>query len=149
MKRYNYYELIKEIENVALQHPLVNSFYTDRYTVNDGDVYYPAFIVTNDSISVGESTTIYNMNFLYVDRLSESESNLVQIQSVGVDIISEIANVIRECLDMNISTDMNLNVFRNQFADNVAGAVMNSVPITLASNTGRCDWFNFKQRCNG
>lgn len=148
MKRYNYYELVKEIENAACQHPAVDAFYRDRYKLNDNNTVYPAFVATTDSISVGETVTNYSMTFLYVDRLTDTMSNELAVQSTGVDVVTEVVNVLREYLDINISDDLTVTPIGGQYADNLAGASSNSISINAASNIGRCNWYEFKERCD-
>lgn len=147
MKKYNYNEMVQEIGHAARQHPDIESFYTDRYTINDGDVCYPALVLTTNSVSVGEQVSNYSFNLLYADRLTEDRSNRTQIQSRGIDAITEVVNVLRTKLDMDVDAAFTVTPFTGQFADNVAGVVANGLDITTASNIGACTWFKFDPRC--
>lgn len=147
MKRYNYYELIKEVENIVSQHPFVTAVYLDRDILDHDNTCYPAVAVTTDNINVGESETTVSLNMLYVERLTSTESNALASQSKAIDVLTEIINVLRECLDMNTSDDLSIIPLKNQYADNLAGAYVNGLSISIQSNTSRCSWYEPKPRC--
>lgn len=149
MRALNYYELIKEIEWVARQHPLIEGVYRQRYGIDENDTCYPSLTITTDNIVVGESETTVYLNLLYADRLTETQGNGLAVESVAIDVLTEIVNVLRESTDF-ISTDDDLNIvlLSNRYADNVAGAYVNSLAVKFRSNLSRCDWMDYKQRCD-
>lgn len=147
VEKFNYYEFIKVVEKTCLSHPFVSNFYTGRYRLNStDDIEYPAIVMTTNNIAVGENITTVNFNLMYVDRLTEKRDNILLIQSVGIDTISEINNALKQCFDMDSTDNLTFNVFEEQFADNVAG-VVTPVSFYMPSNIGSCFWFNPKNIC--
>lgn len=148
MDTMNYSELVKYIESVCLQHPFVNSFYYGIYHSSEANnICYGSIILTPGSINTANTTNEFSFNIMYVDRLTEDRSNLIQVQSESIDIIRSILSVISNDVDIiDYETGVTVNVFFEQFADNVAGGV-GTISITLPSNTGECTWYDHCPTC--
>lgn len=145
----NYFEIIEFIEGVCLQHPFVNNFYYGIYRALEADnIDYSAIILTSSGINRSQNTIEYKFNLMYVDRLMNDRSNEIEIQSTGLDVLQGILSVISESdpyTDYNLN--YSLNVFREQFADNVSGCVT-TISITAPSNIGECTWYVYCDPCN-
>ena len=138
----SYYELIKLIKEVSLSHPFVNTFFNDRYSLIGGedDIKYGVISLLNNTHQIGTNISIYNFQFIYADRLTDY-NNKKQLQSGGIQAITEICNALRVKYDLDITEDLNIDVFENQFADECAG-VISTVSIVIRSNMGDCEWIN-------
>lgn len=148
VERYNYYEFLKIIEKVSLSHPLISNFYTGRYRLNTtDDILYPAIVLTINNVSVGSQVTTIDFNLMYVDRLTEIRDNRDEIQSIGIVTITEIVNALKNCFDMDTTSPILINIFTDQFADNVAGVFTNGLSFDMPSDIGDCFWFNIKEIC--
>ena len=133
------------VERTCLSHPLVGNFYSGRYRLNStDDIDYSAVVYTHNSTTVGENTTIVAFNLLYVDRLTETRENMLEIHSAGFDAIAEIYNALRQNFDVDGKERIQINLFEEQFADNVAGAVA-SLTLEMPSNIGACDWLEIDE----
>ncbi|WP_455649925.1 hypothetical protein [Enterocloster citroniae] len=136
------------IKAICLQHPFVDSFFYGIYRAIDTEnISYAAIILTPLPVIPRANTATYSFNMMYVDRLTVDRSNLIQVQSVGIDVIRGIASVISESQEVADFTDnISINVFDGQFADDVAGAVA-SIEIELPSNIGNCTWYEYCDPC--
>lgn len=143
----NYYEIIDLIKNISLQHPFVNSFFNDRYALigNEDDIDYGVISLLNETHQIGEQISIYRFKIIYADRLTD-DNNKVQIQSVGIDTITEIWNALKNVNFIDITDNLNFNIFENQFADNCAGCITD-LNITVKSKIGSCEWINECEIC--
>lgn len=149
MVKLSYMSLVRLIETISQRHPNVNSFYLNRYQLNQVDnVCYAAVVMTTNSVSVTDNITTVSFNLLYADRLTTTRCNCLQIQTEGIRILTEIINAVRNVgkdiknLDYNyeISTvEYTIQLFSEGFADSTAGAFA-SVSMSFASEIGACDW---------
>ncbi|MCD8041526.1 MAG: hypothetical protein LUH10_00525 [Tannerellaceae bacterium] len=147
--RKNYLELVKLISNICLAHPLVNDVHYGIYHSSQCEnIEYGAIILTPGSMDTTVNTIEYNFNLMYVDRLKADESNELEVQSNGIDVIRGIISVIAEHHSMLLDYEdtVNVNVFSRQFADNVAGAVA-PIRIKAPSNLGECAWYTYHDEC--
>lgn len=137
----NLYSVINAVCTGAMRHPFVNSFHTDIYTMvgNKDDIEYPAFILTQNQHQASADTLIYSFNLLYADRMTDDRRNACEIQSVGMDVIRELVNYLEDNHDVRISRPVNINTYKDQFADLCAGCVAN-VSITVANDIGDCSY---------
>lgn len=146
----NYIEFIELLEQISLQHPLINNFYTGTYRLNStDDITYPALVLTFNSINVSVTDptfTTFNINLLYADRLTDDRSNLHEIQSLGITVISEIIQALILYYNIQVTTNILFNPFKEQFADNTAGVVA-TINISIPSATGNCYWFDPSTKC--
>ncbi len=149
LDRFNYTEFVDIVRTTVGCHPLVSNFYTERYRLNTtDDIEYPAIVMTTTNIKVGEAVTDINFNLMYVDRLTEARDNTMEIYTVGIDAVTEIYNALRNRFDVDSKTELDFNLFYEQFADNVAGT-FTAVSITMPSNIGTCDWLTLGKDCGG
>lgn len=147
--RKNYLEIVQLITHICRSHPLVNDVHYGIYHSSQCEnIRYGAIILTPDPIDTTMNTIHYNFNLMYVDRLVADESNELEIQSCGIDIIREIVSVLanHESMLLDYEDNISINVFSRQFADNVAGTVT-SIRITAPSNLGECTWYKYCDEC--
>lgn len=144
----NYHELIRYIENVCIQHPYVNSFFYGIYQAHETpDICYGAIILTPGEVVTTRNTTDFSFNIMYIDRLTNDRANITQVQSEAIDAIRVILSVIAEDSKViDYEQSVTLNVFTDQFADNVAGAV-GRIEFSLPSNIGECAWYDNCEKC--
>jgi hypothetical protein len=119
----NFKETINKILEVANSRKTVNEVgYGDIYEhLNSGEHKYPCVFLTVDTVSSNLEVGVDTINgyLYYVDRLTEDNSNKVEIQSYSITILESILN---ELADIFNSVGMtNITLFTQKFADMCAG----------------------------
>lgn len=120
-------ETIRLIERVAAAQPTVNMIVeNDVFKLNAcPDALYGvfAFVQGQHSGTTDNDLVTYNFSLFYVDRLKADKSNLLEVQSVGVQTLTNILH----CLDeRGVYCDTyTLQVFNQRFADECAGVYCN------------------------
>lgn len=120
----NYYETIEKIKEVSQKHIYVNE-------VKEGDVYewlnsknhkYPCIVITPQTLNTdtdNDTQTLY-LNIFYIDRLTDTMENKIQIQSQGISVLGMIIEKLGE--EYNIDSDgIQYTPFTEKFADMCAG----------------------------
>lgn len=115
--------------------------------VTEGDVYdnwnnsltmlYGALNVAFVSQSVSNHVTTTRVVLYYGDRLLEGESNKIEIQDRGVDIVRSVLNGLQE---VEIGEGMTFNFFEQKFADKLAG-VWCEVDLITLDELGECNGY--------
>lgn len=147
--RKNYLEIVNLLTGICKQHPLVNDVHYGIYHSSQcQDIQYGAIILTPESFSTDINTIGYSFNIMYVDRLTTDESNEIEIQSNGIDIIRGIVSILgeHEAGLFDYENSISINVFSRQFADNAAGAV-GTINIQAPANIGECTWYKYCDEC--
>lgn len=143
----NYFEFIDLLMRASLAHPLVNNVYINRYKLNDeNDIKYPAIVILGSNSTVQRDTTTHYFNILYVDRLTSSRYNSIEIHSTGMQAITEIVNAIRARFRVGIDT-LSFETFNEAYADNTAGVIARNVQFTIPSILGECDFIDSICNC--
>lgn len=118
------YTLIQNLKDVALCQPNIR-------LAEEGNVYdicnaqkanmYASFVITQGQHSEDSQMTYFNLTLFYIDRLDEDmESNRLQIQSIGKEILSNIIKTI--CQDYDIDCgEVRYQPFTQKFLDECAG----------------------------
>lgn len=128
------YDVIKTIEEVALSQPAVNTIVEqDVYGLNDTpNIKYGVFawLQNNHNGNIAEGSFRYSFTLFYVDRLLDDKSNMLEVQSVGVSVLT---NILRTLFDggWDIS-EYSVKTFNERFTDDCSGAfadVTISVPL--------------------
>lgn len=120
------YNAIRGLESVALRQPNVR-------TAKDGSIYdimnanpsikYGAFVVTQNTHRQTEQFDYYGLTLFYCDRLNDDmESNRLQIQSHGLQVLKNIIHVFCDENDLDIPITITYNTWTQRFADECAGA---------------------------
>lgn len=116
-------QVITAIEAMAGAQPSVRTIVrNDIFKLSSvPDVRYGAFGWMQGTHTANAEFPIirWNFTFYYVDRLTDTAGNREEVQSVGVETLS---NIIRALREVGIwATDFSLNTFNQRFADECAG----------------------------
>ena len=135
------FEIINKLKDIAISKPNINY-------VGDGDVYtlnslpnidYSVFFITQNDHSIYQDTITYNLNLFYIDRISDSEDNVLNIQSDGMLQLTNIINALVFTEDVDVEGDITFVPFIQRFADQCAG-VYCTVRFVVDNNLGTCNY---------
>lgn len=117
-------QVIRAIEITASKQPAVNMIVrNDIYRLNAApDARYGVFawLQGQHSGSLGDSLVRYRFTLFYADRLTSDLSNQEQIQSTGIEVLT---NILR-CLDAQgfaVTDPYTFRTFNERFHDDCAG----------------------------
>ena len=135
------FEIINKLKDIALSKPNINyAGDGDVYTLNSvPDINYSAFFITQNEHSIDSNTITYNLNLFYIDRIADSEDNVLNIQSDGILQLTNIINNLVFSEDVDVDREINFVPFIQRFADNCAG-VYCSVSFVTDNNLGICSY---------
>lgn len=135
------YEVVQGFLNIAKKQPNIN--YTgegDVYTLNSlPNIEYSVFWVTQTDHTINEDTITYNLVLYYIDRVLHDESNVLEIQSNGINQLHNIINNFVQINDAQVEYDVNFTTFTHRFNDNCSGTYA-TVAITVDNNLGICGY---------
>ena len=135
------FELINKLKDIAISKPNINY-------VGDGDVYtlnslpnidYSVFFITQNDHSIYQDTITYSLNLFYIDRISDSEDNVLNIQSDGMLQLTNVINTLVFSEDVDVDGDITFTPFIQRFADQCAG-VYCTVRFIVDNNLGTCNY---------
>ena len=135
------FEIINKLKNIAISKPNINY-------VGDGDVYtlnslpnidYSVFFITQNDHSIYQDTITYSLNLFYIDRISDSEDNVLNIQSDGMLQLTNIINTLVFSEDVDVEGEITFTPFIQRFADNCSG-VYCTVRFIVDNNLGSCSY---------
>ena len=135
------FEIINKLKDIAISKPNINF-------VGDGDVYtlnslpnidYSVFFITQNDHSIYQDTITYSLNLFYIDRISDSEDNVLNIQSDGMLQLTNVINTLVFSEDVDVEGEINFVPFIQRFADNCAG-VYCTVRFVVDNNLGSCSY---------
>ena len=135
------FEIINKLKSIAINKPNINY-------VGDGDVYtlnslpnidYSVFFITQNDHSIYQDTITYSLNLFYIDRISDSEDNTLNIQSDGMLQLTNIINTLVLSEDVDVEGDITFVPFIQRFADQCAGIYCN-VRFVVDNNLGTCSY---------
>ena len=112
------------IKKIAMAQPIVNSSYEGSiYDLNaNPSNKYATVVITQQQHTETDNLFVYNFYVFYADRLVDDlEDNRLQVQSVGLQVLSNIFKTIEEDLDW-VVTGRNYTTFEQRFTDELAGA---------------------------
>lgn len=119
------YELVRHIERVASSQPPINMIIENDIdklnAIADAKYGVFSFVQGQHRSSVNSDFITYSFTFYYVDRLTEDDSNMVEIQSVGVQTLDNILRVLSESDEYIGVGDYSFQPFLHSFADKCAG----------------------------
>ena len=135
------YEIINKLKDIAISKPNINyAGDGDVYTLNSlPDINYSVFFVTQNDHSIYQDTITYNLNLFYIDRISDSEDNVLNIQSDGMLQLTNIINTLVFSEDVDVEGDITFVPFIQRFADNCSG-VYCTVRFVCNNNLGTCSY---------
>lgn len=117
-------QVIGAMKKVALKQPIVNECYEGSvYDINaKPTTKYANVIITQQQHSETDTLWIFNFYVFYVDRLVDDlETNRLQVQSIGTQVLSNIFTTLEEEYDWVI-TNRNYTSFEQRFSDLCAGS---------------------------
>ena len=135
------FEIINKLKDIAISKPNINY-------VGDGDVYtlnslpnidYSVFFITQNDHSIYQDTITYSFNLFYIDRISDSEDNVLNIQSDGMLQLTNVINTLVFSEDVDIDGEITFTPFIQRFADNCSG-VYCTVRFIVDNNLGSCSY---------
>lgn len=135
------FEIINKLKDIAISKQNINF-------VGDGDVYtlnslpnidYSVFFITQNDHSIYQDTITYSLNLFYIDRISDSEDNVLNIQSDGMLQLTNIINTLVFSEDVDVDGDITFVPFIQRFADQCAG-VYCTVRFICDNNLGSCSY---------
>ena len=135
------FELINKLKDIAISKPNINF-------VGDGDVYtlnslpnidYSVFFITQNDHSIYQDTITYSLNLFYIDRISDSEDNVLNIQSDGMLQLTNVINTLVFSEDVDVDGEITFTPFIQRFADNCSG-VYCTVRFIVDNNLGTCSY---------
>lgn len=118
-------ELTEAMGSVALKQPAVG-------TVVENDVYrlnglpgakYGVFAWTQGRHRVDLLTGLATYNFVlfYVDRVDTGDATEVDVQSTGVDVLTNVVRTVVQTYDLDLSGELVFQPFKERFRDDCAG----------------------------
>ena len=121
----NLYNLLSTIKDLSAFEMVNSAFIGDVYEVNSRqDVEYPICVLT-EGTHVGnteEDTEVYNISLFLIDRLTEDESNELDIKSWANEGIKDIINRIEETNVGIVQNGWQITTFTQRFESLCAGA---------------------------
>lgn len=122
------FETIRTIERVASRQPAVKHIVeNDIFLLNDNPAaQYGAFAFTQGQHTTTAESDFYTFvfTFFYVDRLTQSSSNQIEVQSAGVEVLTAIVRALNDAGIYAVGTQ-SFETFRNKFIDECAGVMCN------------------------
>lgn len=129
-------DTIRAIESAAARQPAVNTIVrSDVFKLNAvPDIRYGAFAWTQRQHRGAVENDWRHLSFalFYVDRLTSDQSNREEVQSVAVEVLTNIIAAMEEA-GVEAESEYTVDTFNQRFADECAGAfavVTFAVPAT-------------------
>lgn len=92
MNSLTLYEVYKKIEETLLSQPNIRLVVPEFTDLNREATEYTAAVIQQREHSMGDGYVTYRFYLGYVDRLTESKDNTLQIQSEGVRCLLNVVN---------------------------------------------------------
>lgn len=119
----NLAQLVERLKAVALAQPSIRTVVeNDVFRLNAmASVKYGVFAFTQGQhrANIDTGVTTFTFSLFYVDRLTEDASNEVEVQSVGIETLTNIIQTLADEFGVGPWT---INTFNQRFADLCAGA---------------------------
>lgn len=133
-----YKELIKIIEKVASEQPNIGTIVPfSPYDVNNSkETVYSVFSWSPNAFIENNGFINYSLNLFYIDRLNADRSNKLQIQSIGIQILKNILDVLESEYDIPTSGTRTYNTFYETFDKNICAGVY--VSTTFSTEFADC-----------
>jgi hypothetical protein len=146
----NYFEFNALLKKAFGKHPFVNNIYSEVYRDDHTDnIVYPCVVYNVTGVTVNPNgTTSVAMIVYFIDRITPEGDNVIQVQSLGMSVITEVLNALKDIDDDDILESFTFTPFRNQFADNCAGVYCNAT-VLFVSDMGDChDIWDIDEDCD-
>lgn len=133
-------QLNDAIKDIALNHYAIKQYhYGNVYSINDlADIRYGLLNYHVDTITqINDDTYRVAGVMIYLDRILENESNLLQVQSDGIVYLSEMFNRLSDKYLIDFDSVI-YTPTSEKFNDN-CGVVFVSFNTTIMNSTGTCE----------
>ena len=130
------YQTVQEIIEKAKTQPNVGLCYEgDIYDLNEKqDIAWPAVVVSQATHAESGEWRGYGFNVFYVDRLTADKKNRLEVQSIAIEALSNIAKALVE-IGFETQGEIRYHTFDERFDAECAGAYME---IILQAEEGLC-----------
>lgn len=119
------YDLVRYMESVASAQPPINMIVENDIdklnAIADAQYGVFAFVQGQHSTSGNSDWITYAFTLYYIDRLTEDDSNMLEIQSVGVQTLDNILRSMGQSSEGLIVGNYSFQPFLHSFADKCAG----------------------------
>ncbi len=123
-----YQQVIKSLETIALnQHNVRYAGYGDLYRDlnSDPNIKYDVFYITPNQYTLEGDFNRFSFNLFYISRLENVDGdNMLQVQSIGKEILDNIVRVFCETFDAETYGSIYYQPFTQRFSDLTAGVFM-------------------------
>lgn len=113
-------QTIEKLTELGKELGIKTVFVQDIYQINNNpDISYPVLVIESDETRETLDLWQYRFRLTYVDILAEDQSNLIDIQSTGMELLSKLLRDIPENWNL---TSSSYRTFLQRFNDECSGA---------------------------
>ena len=113
-------QVIEKLTELGKELGIKTVFVQDIYQINNNpDISYPVLVIESDETRETLDLWQYRFRLTYVDILAEDQSNLIDIQSTGMELLSKLLRNIPENWNL---TSSSYRTFLQRFNDECSGA---------------------------
>ena len=145
----NLIQTISTLESVAKLQPVVRKVDSgDVYDImnGNGSIEYPCVVISQNNHTEDERWWHFSFTVFYIDRLLDNlDSNMVEIQSIGQEVISNILRQFCEYSDVDFPTNVRYTPFTQKFVDLTAGMYSQFTLDVFKDNS--CPDFRVESNC--
>lgn len=124
----NLQDVVTRLKEIAESIPSINTVTDENvYDVLNGDreLKYGVFVISQGTHRMLDNQMWFSFNLIYIDRLVDNlESNRLQVQSVGIEVLKNIINQYLEETGFD-RTEVGFTTFTERFKELCAGAYAN------------------------
>ena len=112
-------QVIEKLTELGKELGIKTVFVQDIYQINNNpDISYPVLVIESDETRETLDLWQYRFRLTYVDILAEDQSNLIDIQSAGMELLSKLLRDIPENWNL---TSSSYRTFLQRFNDECSG----------------------------
>lgn len=112
-------QVIEKLTELGKELGIKTVFVQDIYQINNNpDIFYPVLVIESDETRETLDLWQYRFRLTYVDILAEDQSNLIDIQSTGMELLSKLLRDIPENWNL---TSSSYRTFLQRFNDECSG----------------------------
>lgn len=112
-------QVIEKLTELGKELGIKTVFVQDIYQINNNpDISYPVLVIESDETRETLDLWQYRFRLTYVDILAEDQSNLIDIQSTGMELLSKLLRNIPENWNL---TSSSYRTFLQRFNDECSG----------------------------
>ena len=112
-------QVIEKLTELGKELGIKTVFVQDIYQINiNPDISYPVLVIESDETRETLDLWQYRFRLTYVDILAEDQSNLIDIQSTGMELLSKLLRDIPENWNL---TSSSYRTFLQRFNDECSG----------------------------